>query len=209
MSKKAVVAIIAVGLFVGFVIFYNVAVKKSNTDSKTGEELAEETVTPSKKLKSFLDPSGFKFSYPENVEISTKDVKDQTVYSQLEIVSADVDGSVEIEVKNSALKKIDGWFQANKVTVADKDIKKLKLGGVEARQFATGGKLLTIMLDQGVLFTITVDPQEEKSFWFEVNNKIVESFAFVPPETSGGGTSGSSEGSGGEDITFEGEEIIE
>ncbi len=212
--KKILVIILVVATvgILGYVVYSS---KKKESARKINIPVVETIVTsPSTSqvgLKKYMDEVGFSFFYMKEVEVKPLVVSDNTVYSMLELTSKNNPGKVTIIAKTSFLKTVDGSFK-NDV----KDIKKLKLADLEARQIEQEGKIVTVALDQGVLFEITVDYKESKNFWSEVNNKIIASFVFELPEapsttinSNDGGSIENSGASGDEDVIYEGEEIIE
>lgn len=152
--------------------------------------------------KKYSDASGFSFFYPANIIVNKIETKNETIYSSLEIISKKETGKISFLVTSTNLKKVDDYFTDKK-----KEIKKLKIAEMEARQIAEEKKITTVALDQGALFTIMVDYQTSKDFWVGVNNKIISTFAFTPPEQ----TETTSQGSAGsqEDVIYEGEEEIQ
>lgn len=157
------------------------------------------------KFKQYKDPSGFTFQYPDNVTVESEETSDQSIYSSLKLTAKKVQGNISIKVTSAQLKNIDEWFAKNKLNLAKDAVKKLKLAELDARQFEKDNKLTTLAIDVGTLFIIQVDQQNDKNFWPGVNKKLISSFAFQPPEAS---SNASSEFSG-DDVVFEGEEVVE
>lgn len=164
------------------------------------------TIISFAKMKEYKDPSGFKFNYPDNLKLETKKIEDQKIYSLLELTSSKHQGKIEIKVEDNQLTKIDDWFKNEATKPAE--IKKIKLADIEGRQFELNNQILTIALDQGVLFIFTVSHEKDKNFWIDVNNKIIETFDFKPPNNIEENLPVSSENLE-EEVIFEGEEIVE
>ncbi len=211
MNKAAgLVLIVISALIIAAVVFLSIFKNKKNVSFLTP---VKPTPAPTKKvvsgkLKEYIDPSGFKFSYPEEFLITAKEATDQSTYSHLEITSPKVSGQISIRVADSSLKTIDDWFENNKISTKTGEVKNIKLADLEARQFKSKDELITIALDEGVLFTITVDPKENKDLWFATNKKIIDTFLFVaPPEEDTNNSIPVDESS--DEVIFEGEEIIE
>lgn len=167
---------------------------------------APESAT-SQTTQEYSDPAGFKFNYPDTVTISPKDSTDANVYSSLTVTSSKNQGKMTIEAVSSDLTALDSLVKS-KATVTD-----VKLADLDAKQYAEKGNIVTLALDKGVLFTLTVSSGGNVTFWNDVNNKIISSFAFavpentqVQPDTSSATTSDTSADS---DVSFEGEETIE
>lgn len=128
--------------------------------------------------KKHTEEAGFSFSYPENLVVNKIATQDEAVYSSLELSAKDHSGKLTFLVTDTQLTKIDDYFDKTST------VKKLKLGELEAGQVETNGQIVTAAIDQGALFVITADFQQSKAFWLTVNNKILASFAFAPPETT-------------------------
>lgn len=152
-------------------------------------------------LKEYKDPSGFEFKHPDSAGVAVIPSENQSVFSSLKLTSEKYHGNILIEVVSSDLKSVDDWLNKNKINSSSK----IKLADLDARQFKQNAKVVTVAVDIGTLFIITVDQQKNKEFWLDVNKKIVSSFAFQPPETSFEDTPISEES----DVIFEGEETVE
>ena len=208
MTKKKVVVILIILAVIGAFVFIFKSLGNRPAPSPE-QDLTQDKPTLSKKLKTFTDSSGFKFSYADNLQLTTIETKGPDIYSKLEIVSEDLEGSINITVSQTDLKPFEQWKKASEITLKDSEVKKIKLGDLTAQQFVSDGKTVTVSLDQGVLFTISVTPEDDKNFWKEAYEAVVKTFSLTPPpanavpEDSSGGSAGDS------DIIFEGEEVIE
>lgn len=202
MAKKVLVFLILItAVIIGYVI-YSSKSKQLLFSPLVNEKPKKQTTQEVKPIdKKYTDEAGFSFSYPEENEISKNEVNDEITYSSLEIINKNETGKTNILVTSSNLTSIDGYFTQEK-----KSVKKLKMGEMQAGQFEDKEKIVTVALDQGALFTITVDYENNKSYWQSVNNKIISTFAFSPPEQ----IDSSSQGSSGspDDVIYEGEEEI-
>ena len=165
------------------------------------------TVSPTVKLKKFVHSSGFSFQHEEHLKVQEKKVNDDSSYASLMITSADRKGSMTIDAFSTSLKVIDDWFKTSATAFGQKDITFLKLADLDARQFTEFGKFMTIALDKGVLFTLSANYEDEKSYWSKIMKDTVFTFAFENPESPS--DQGSSAPNPEEDVVFEGEEIVE
>ena len=144
-------------------------------------------------LKTYTNPSGFSFQYPKSLLLTEKKINDQSIYAWVELTHPQKKGIVSIKLESSDLAKIDDWVGAGK-------IKKVKLADLEGREFTDGSQTVTLALDQGgILISITTD------LLLPVHQQIVSSFVFTQPPQPTINTTGG----GGEDIIFEGEEVIQ
>lgn len=166
---------------------------------------APESAT-SQTTQEYSDPAGFKFNYPDTVTVSSKETTDENVYSSLVVASSKNQGKMTIDAVSSDLTTLDSLVKT-KTVVTD-----VKLADLDAKQYAEKGNIVTLALDKGVLFTLTVSSGGNVTFWNEVNNKIISSFAFSAPEKTQvkSDTSTADSGSSGDsDVSFDGEETIE
>ncbi len=144
-------------------------------------------------LKTYTNPAGFSFQYPKSLLLTEKKINDQSIYAWVELTPPQKKGIVSIKLESSDLAKIDDWVGAGK-------IKKVKLADLEAREFTDGNQTITLALDQGgVLISITTD------LLLPAYQQIVSSFIFTQPPQPTINTTGG----GGEEIIFEGEEVIQ
>ena len=155
------------------------------------------------KLKTFEDPAGFLFKYPENLTIKINKTTDQSVFSSLTLTSKSVKGNITIEIVTSNLQSLEDWLSENNITAKRQ---KIKLADLDAISFEQAGKVITTTVDIGTLLTFTVDYQKNKNYWLDINKTILSTFAFSAPEEAPAGVSDSS---ADEDVIFEGEEVIE
>ncbi len=81
------------------------------------------------------------------------------------------------------------------------------LAGIPAKQYAQGGKLITVAIDSGVIYLIEgpASPSQggpkDGGEWEEVQNLIVSSFALTEKAAASGATD--------ENVIYEEEEVIE
>src|SRR3989304_8940145 len=161
MSKKVIVIVIVflVGSVLSFIFFQNSFNKnpplvKTNAATKTSPQPNISLTT-----KEFSDPAGFKFSYPNSVSVTQKNTTDDTVYSFLKITSSSTSGNITIKAVSSDLLALDDMLTA-KTGVTD-----VQFADLTAKQYAEKGAVVTLALDKGVLFTITVFSDGNVKFW--------------------------------------------
>lgn len=168
---------------------------------------ASVTITPTIKipsdiLKEYSDPSGFTFSYPEDIEIKNQET-DSAAYSSLILTSPVATGSVNILVSDTKYKSIEAWQKNNQELTSGLEIQDAALGNLTGISFGSEDKLTQIVLDQGIEFKIEVDFETERNYWENVYNALISSFSFVSNATNTSNTSTDS------DVIFEGEEVVE
>jgi len=181
-KNKAIIVCIIIVVVTIIAAFYILNSGKTNlpVSSNTNQALVASEKQPSKTLKEYLDSSGFSFKYPQDVQISKKDIaNDPTAYASLEISSSQMKGSISVKVLDTKLKSIDDWFLENKVTA----IKEIKIGEISGKEANMNNKITAAGLDQSVLFIIEVDSQNQK-YWVDVYRTMLSSFNFVPSQAS-------------------------
>lgn len=199
MGKTKILILALIVVTVGGLYFFFVNKKAPLTSPVNPLKITKEAA-PSETLTDYSDPSGFTFSYPDNLSLTNKEIADQNTYSDLQLSSKDVSGSVSLKITDSKLSTIDEWVKS---VTKSSDIKEVKLGNLAAKQIKLDDRLITASLDQGILFTVEMPLVEEK-FWSKAYEKVLANFSFIAPESASGGNSASSD-----DISFEGEEIVE
>jgi len=181
--------------------------KSANLQSPISEKpvLIKKGAVVSKKTKKYKDPAGFKFSYPADSKVEVIYKKDPDYYSSLKLSDSKLDASLTIEVTSTEYKSLEDWLKNNKeISNNSKDI---TLAGLPAKEIISNNKKLTVAVDTETLITITVNySRENEPYWNEANNTVVSTFAFELPENPADATGSES---AGEDVVFEGEEVIE
>ena len=156
-------------------------------------------VEPSETSIDYSDPSGFTFSYPDNLSITKKET-DTNTYADLQLFSKEVNGNLSLKIYDSKFKTLETWVKANQdATVGEP--KEVKLGNIKAIEIKTADRLLLGALDQGIFFNIEM-PLVEEDFWMKVYSKILADFSFTAPQAN-------TDSSSDETVSFEGEEVVE
>lgn len=204
MKQKTLLLIIVLGLIVtGLVIFF-IQLRSRVSGPQPQPLTLKEKARPSETLITYTDPAGFEFSYPDNLSISKAEIEDPKIYTDLEIYSKDVSGSIKIKIADTKIATLSAWLKDNNIPDSNAP-KETKLGNLKALEVKTNDRLMLGALDQGVLFTVEM-PRVEEDFWMKVYDKVASGFTFVTPEETA--TSGTSDSSAS-DVQFEGEEVIE
>ena len=160
-------------------------------------------------LKTWEDPAGFKFNYPEEIEIDNHQ-EDEENYAHLELTEKNHPGKILIWMKDKVEKNLEAWV-ANQE--GDPQVLDSELAGQPAKKlaFASPQKMVTAAFDQEVIIIIEVFPEDE--WWNETYEQILDSFELIPlagEDKSTVKAPGAWQGSGGETgIIDEGEEIVE
>ena len=198
--KPLILCAIAVLLLVLAGIYLFNLNRKWSLVAPIAQKLTKEAV-PSESLTQYSDPAGFTLNYPDNLSIVKKDIEDQSTYADLQLSSKDVSGSLSLKIIDSKFSSLDQWVKSE--TSDPKNSKEVKLGNLKAEEIRLSDRLILGALDQGILFTIEVPLVEEK-FWSEVYESVLANFSFAAPEAATNGSPSSSD-----DVSFEGEEVVE
>ncbi|MBI2337718.1 hypothetical protein HYU95_00895 [Candidatus Daviesbacteria bacterium] len=167
------------------------------------EQKQVKKVLPSETLIEYTDPSGFSFSYPDNLSIVSREITDNNTYADIQLFSKEVSGSLSLKITDSKFKTLDEWLKKN--ISAGTTSKDVKLGTLSAKEIILSDRLLLGALDQGISFNIEM-PRVEEDFWMNVYNKILSDFSFAAPESAASQAAANTPSS---DIVFEGEEVVE
>lgn len=196
MAKKKIV-LVGLVLFLAAAILGGIFISlKFKKTSEVGEEkeIVVSEILPAEKLNEYVDGSGFTFRYPENVAVQRQKEPASSVYSDLTLSSEKISGGISLKVSETKITSL--------VKTSEPE-KEIKLGGLAGREIKTEKGLSAAVLDQGVLFNIEVDFGDNKNFWEKVYETLLSNFSFSQ-------TSGAEETTvSGEEVIFEGEEIID
>lgn len=208
MAKKII--LLAAGVLLGMLVI-NRLLRRNQArlaGSPSPSPLSQATPTNLPvKYREYLDASGFKFSYPENFDLKTKEIKDQSTYSALEITSPQSTGKIVINVVDSSYDSLEDWLAANEETAAG-EVGEIKFADIKAKEIKAKDEIITAALDQGALFTIQVILIGDDRLWLAAYQNLISTFAFVPPPAQPN-QAGTGPGDSTGDVIFEGEEIIE
>ncbi|MFC1790357.1 hypothetical protein ACFLZP_02640 [Patescibacteria group bacterium] len=154
------------------------------------------------------DPAGFKFFYPEDVDIDNHE-DDEENYAWLSLGQFGADGGINIWLQETGFTDIEKW-------VADVDegqVFDTILGGEPAKKIAYQDpeKMVVAALDVDALLLLEMIPDKD-GYWQQVFDRVLESLEFIPLEgesavAPASGNTGSSGGGG--QIVEEAEEVIE
>lgn len=203
-TKIILILGIITALIVLGVIFIPFKQQNPLSNPKSNLNLSPKEIKPSETYIEYTDPTGFSFNYPDNLSISKNEIEDPNIYTDLQLFSKDVNGSINLKIADSKFKKLEDWLAANKIPNSITP-KETNFGNLKALEVRTSDRLLLGSLDQGVLFTVEI-PLIEEDFWMKVYQKLLANFTFIAPEVSN--TQGVTDSSSS-DVIFEGEEVVE
>lgn len=193
MNKKIVILILIIGLIAvaGKLLLFPFS-QKSFIDPSV-QQLVKTEVLPSETNKTYTDPTGFSFSYPDNLSLAPNELTD-AAYAEVQLSAQGVEGNLILKITDAKFTSLDEWVKSIKDTQSTPQ--EVKLGSLKALELKTAGGLKLAAIDQGVIFSIDVF---QSDFWMKVYSKVLAEFTFALPEVV------TSE----DDVSFEGEEVVE
>lgn len=199
----------AVILILGAGSFYFLSKQEKSPDSVVSPFAGQVTPAsermPSKSLKEYSDASGFTFNYPENLSLTKKDATDSGTYADLQLTSKEVGGNLNLKVQDTKLTSVEAWLKESKKSgIVGKQV---PWGSLNGQGVEDKDGIIFAAVDQGILFTMEVSYAGQKDFWQNVSDPILSSFSFNSEASQG--TTAQTSGGSAEDVTFEGEEVVE
>lgn len=182
MSKKLIIIISAIvvvlgGAVGGYLVFSKLGSSgTANTNAPSnGFNLNSVTQTISNEPDAiYTDDSGYSFSYPSSITVKDTTPNDNTYYSQLELSKSGQTLKVAIT---------DGNLDPYKSNKTASLIGSTLMGGITANQYSVSGRLVSVAIDQGVLYVI--DGPQDGGFWESSQNKLLQTFKFAGQAGSG------------------------
>lgn len=202
-KKKLIIASSGVGLILVLAGFFIFQERQKETVSPLGSSLS--STAKKQELGNLLihkDEAGFEFSYPENLAIKDISGADQSVYSSLEISSAQHEGKMLIKIADTPFASLDTWLKSKEASGAGAS-REITLAGMPGSQiqFDNPRKLVTVVINEGIIYLLE-NPLDEENYWNKIHNNIVSSFTFGKTQTPAAQT-------GGDEVIYEEEEVIE
>lgn len=146
----------------------------------------------------YKDTSGFSFSYPKNLPVTDKTPDDPDYYSLLSLENTK--DKIEIHMFDTKYKTPQEWIENDSSAPSGAVLSgAVSFGGVSAQQFTAPGRLLTLGIDQGVLFLVN-GPKD--GYWEKAQDLILTSFSFIKPSQAATGSSSNN-------VIYEEEEVVE
>lgn len=201
MSKKKIkiIVLIFLGVVIGGGGLYFWKFRSTNKVATTeSQEVVGEEGDGIGQTVPYSDTSGFSFLYPENVEVSDETPDDPAYYTLLKLSKGDE--SLTISVMDVDQKTVASFLASSDKYKKAELYGAVSLGSMKAEQYSLEDKLITLTIDQGVLYL--VEGPKDGGFWEETQTVVDESFAF-------GDTAKQSSSSGSSGVVYEGEEVVE
>lgn len=175
MSKRnviiAIIITVIVGVGAGVLVF---SLQKTKNQNEVNAPLVNsgnflDNLSPeTEEVIAYEDESGFSFSYPKSIEIEDITPNDDSYYTELKLTKSGKELMITIKDGNTNPYKTD---KSAKLTGST------SLGGVASSQYEVDGKLVSIAIDQGVIYIIS--GPKDSGFWEDAQTKIVSSFKFA------------------------------
>jgi len=208
MPKPHVIVIIVIsGLVIGIVAL--LVISSQQPAQKQSETKIIPTVQKIKPDLKYVDESGFEFTYSPDLTVKPSEKLLDTQYSEINITSVKRKGNININIEAATTSDFSEWEKENKINIKTNPAKDLKIADLSAKQYLIDKKTITVSFDQGVIFTITLDPADNPAYWITNYNKIVSSFKIALPQQEEVDTSGASDQTIDGGVEYEGEEVIE
>lgn len=199
-KKTAILLILTLGIIAVVVKFVFFSPKSYLKTPQISLEKTKIKIEPSKTLKSYTDPSGFTFNYPDNLSLINNEATSSSTYTDINLIQKDINGSLNLKIVDTKFKSLDEWLKST----SSQNSKEVKLGNLKALEVTNNDKILVAALDSGVLFTLEVPFADQKDFWMNVYSKVSEGFSFASPSAN---TAPQVDNSS--DVSFEGEEVVQ
>jgi hypothetical protein len=147
--------------------------------------------------KTYTDEAGFSFSYPKDVTVEDVTPEDGKAYSVLTLTYQEK--VVTLQALETSYKTVEDWLAKDKS--APKGVTLVgatTLGAVSAKQYSLGDKLMTVAVDQGVVYLI--EGPQDGDYMEDTQNLLVSTFAFADMESNTPATT---------NVVYEEEEVVE
>lgn len=204
MNRK-VIGVVA-GIIVSIALAALFIISQKNTSLKVSpKQEATMTQFPSATLKQYVNPTGFTFNYPDNLSLLNNDPKDNSTYADIQLSAKQMDGKINIKIKDSKFLSAAQFFKETASgSASPQDV---KLGTLPASELKEKDKTRLAAVDQGILFTIEVLPAGKSDYWANVYSAILTSFSFSSQAQNAPATQDVEDTS--DSVSFEGEETVE
>lgn len=173
--------------------------------SPKGEDAAMVEPTPTPKLVTWDDPSGFTTSYPEGLAVDKHD-EDTEHYAHVEFTDPKHPGRLVIWVKDLPKGVTDTTSWGKKISASPSAILfETTLGGKPAQKVLTSSPAKTVSVGvvyDGVLWIVESE-LTDSDYWQSIHDSVTGAFAFKPT------TSEPAAGAAPVEQSFDEEEVLE
>lgn len=203
MSKNKLIIAAAVltiaGLALAAVFLFKPQDKTSPLPFAGQGSVGKETAEKVEGDKIYKDEAGFSFKYPKDITVADITPSDSAYYSMVSLKKGGQE--MTIAMKDAGFKDIAEWLGKDEAAPSGAVLSgAVSLAGIPAKQYSTGKELLTIAVDQGVLYLIR--GPKDGGYWDSVHDIAVSTLTLSKPEPATG--TGSGDGA-----IYEDEEVVE
>ena len=122
--------------------------------------------------KVYRDESGFSFNHPDSITVSDNTPDDASYYTSL-LLKRGTD-AMTVYMKDTGYTTTDGWYASE--GAGRKLVGAASLGGIAAQQYTDNSMLMTVAVDQGVLYVL--ESTRDTQYWDKVHDMFIDSFKF-------------------------------
>lgn len=157
----------------------------------------------------YADPAGFSFQYPKTLAIADETPPDDAYYSRLTLKSTGESMKMTLLVKDTPYKTTEEWLRKDPEAPKNATVLgSVSIGGAGGTQYGENGKLLTVAIDQGVIYRI--ESIKDDGFWERAHRQIVSTFVLSDPNAQAKNAQGSSSSApSGNNTVYETEEVVQ
>lgn len=180
--KLPIIILILTLVLIGAPIILVMKNKKTGTVTPLGLGQKQEAII--EKTATYVDSSGFKFAYPQELIIKDVSGEDSNIYSSLEISSTKQVGKTTIKIVDSSYDSLESFLSSKEATGAGVS-RDVALSSMPARQiqFTNPKRLETVAISDLIMYSIE-SHLDENGYWNKVHNQIVSSLSVEIQNTS-------------------------
>ena len=171
MKKMLVILALSVSCAVFAVVFIQSQKQPKTISPLVSEEKDVEVTEKPIPLAKFDSESGFSFEYPGDLELDNLALPNEDSYANIQLTSKKSTGSTEISVTDTNEKSVQSYAKNNQINLDEAS--PVSFAEIKGQQISTKNQLITIALDQGILFKITTDLDQNPKYWTGINSDIL------------------------------------
>src|SRR3989338_4499392 len=177
MKKMLVILALSVSCAVFAVVFIQSQKQPKTISPLVSEEKDVEVTEKPIPLAKFDSESGFSFEYPGDLELDNLALPNEDSYANIQLTSKKSTGSTEISVTDTNEKSVQSYAKNNQINLDEAS--PVSFAEIKGQQISTKNQLITIALDQGILFKITTDLDQNPKYWTGIHSDILSTFKFT------------------------------
>lgn len=131
----------------------------------------------------FIDESGFVFDHPESIDvIKNYNMTDDLTYSEITFSSDESLNEAFFKITDTKASDINDWLKQFESKAKVSDVKNIKLGSMQGKQFISNDKVVFGVIDQEILFYAEFPKFQQNDIWDRTYKTFLASFSFSDPE---------------------------